>query len=53
MNETILSTMLSRPLKEISNEKILSAVKECHANNVGLISKDEMKEWISIYTNKN
>ena len=53
MNEQVLSTLLSRPAKQISDEQIEIAVQECDSDNDGLISKDEMKRWISSHTRNN
>ena len=53
MNEQVLSTLLSRSARKISEEQIEIAVQECDSDNDGLISKDEMKKWISSHTKNN
>lgn len=53
MNEQMLSTLLARPAREISEEQIDIAVQECDSDHDGLISKDEMKKWIASHTKTN
>jgi Ca2+-binding EF-hand superfamily protein len=44
---------MGRQPNEIKEEEILRAVDECDKNNDGLITKEEMNEWVVQYMSQN
>ena len=52
IHEKMIAEKIGRDAKEITNEEVLQAMKDCDTNQDGKISKDEMNSWVLAFLNK-
>lgn len=51
IHEKMVAHKLDRPVKDITDDQVNTAMKDADTNHDGIITKDEMYKWVTLFMN--